>query len=228
MRSDFDKVLVERGRSGSTARSLKTGWSTFNYDPEFHDDHPTKAPCSRNRQFGYDAKQPSDLIGPLKRFLNSRVGQDWNEIQSEIHAAVDRRSVVGRHFHRHVGFLVEEHAMLIGGKAFFKEHAYEVGGFYVHPHTNKLCYQERTARDRSVPDVGQDYELNFDGYRLFRTSGVWYRNEPKEVKEWLPTYTWDYQVTDDRRWRTVVKWIRVKQLNTKELREHGLRNLVRV
>jgi len=84
MRSDMNKVVTESPRYGSRSRSKKTGLRIRRYDPEQEYDFPTRMPSSRLRQYGWDAKEFSDVLGPLRRFLQSRVGRNWNRVYGEL------------------------------------------------------------------------------------------------------------------------------------------------
>ena len=54
-------------------------------------------PVSRGRQYGWNAKEFSDLINPLKRYLRSCIGRPWNKVHSELSQKLDRRSISGSH-----------------------------------------------------------------------------------------------------------------------------------
>ena len=72
-------------------------------DPDREDDGPTRFPVARRRQYGYEAKELSDLmINPLKRYLRSCVGRPCNKVHSELSAKLDRHSVSGSHIWDHV------------------------------------------------------------------------------------------------------------------------------
>jgi hypothetical protein len=51
---------------------------------------------------GYDAKEFSDPINPLKRYLRTRIGKPWRKVHSELSRKLDRRSVSGSHIWDHV------------------------------------------------------------------------------------------------------------------------------
>src|SRR5574341_1504897 len=66
MRDDMSKVVTERPRQGHGNKSKKTtGQRIRRYDPDREYDEPTRLPIARQRQYGYDAKEFSDLINPL-------------------------------------------------------------------------------------------------------------------------------------------------------------------
>ena len=90
-------------RHGHGNRSKKiTGQRIRRYDPDQEYDEPTRLPVARHRQYGYHAKDFSDLISPLKRYLRTCVGTPWRTVHSELSLKLDRRSVSGSHIWGHV------------------------------------------------------------------------------------------------------------------------------
>jgi len=76
MRDDMAKVVTERPRRGHGNTSKKTtGRRIRTYDPDHEYDEPNRLPIAPGRQYGYDCKEFSDLINPLKRYLRSCVGR---------------------------------------------------------------------------------------------------------------------------------------------------------
>jgi hypothetical protein len=63
MRDDMAKVVTERPRRGHRNKSKKTAGSRIrHYDADLEYDEPTRLPIGRRRQYGYEAKEFSDLI----------------------------------------------------------------------------------------------------------------------------------------------------------------------
>lgn len=84
MRDDMSKVVTERPRQGHGNKSKKTtGQRIRRYDPHREYDEPTRLPIARHRQYGYDAKEFSDLINPLKRYLRTCIGKPWRKVHSD-------------------------------------------------------------------------------------------------------------------------------------------------
>ena len=82
MRDDMARVVTERPRRGHGNKSRKTtGRPIRSYDPDRDYDEPTRLPVARGRQYGYDCKEFSDLINPLRRYLRSCVGKSWAKVQ---------------------------------------------------------------------------------------------------------------------------------------------------
>ena len=102
MRRDMAKVVTEAPRGGHANPSKK--WGRRLHRDEFDaDDHgPSRAPIARRRQYGWEAKEFSDVIGPLRRYLRTQVGRPWSNVWSEVTQALDSRSVSGRHIFDHI------------------------------------------------------------------------------------------------------------------------------
>ena len=108
MRDDMAKVVTERPRRGHSNPSKKTtGLPIRRYDRDADYDEPVRLPVSRGRQYGWNAKEFSDLINPLKRYLRSCIGRPWNKVHSELSQKLDRRSISGSHIWDHVMWEIE-------------------------------------------------------------------------------------------------------------------------
>src|SRR3989344_5997814 len=114
VRADMAKVVTERPRYGHHNRSKKTAlrvrrWDrTRYYDGEDGLDGPKRIASSRYSQHGWDAKEFSDRLGPLKKFLRRQVGRHWDEVYGELSRNLDKRSLTGRHIWIHVWQHVEK------------------------------------------------------------------------------------------------------------------------
>ena len=144
MRSDMDKVVTERPRYGHANRSKKTGLKINRVDPNRDYDTPKRLSSSKGRQYGWDAKEFSDRIGPLKRFLRSQVGRHWGKVYSELSEVLDKRSLTGRHIWVHIRQEVKVDCLVGADGKIYSDPRYEpwypVKGLYVHPRTRILSY----------------------------------------------------------------------------------------
>ena len=155
MRDDMAKVVTERPRRGHSNKSKKTtGRLIRPYDPECEYDEPTRLPVARGREYGYEAKEFSDLINPLKRYLQSCVGKQWNKVHSELSRTLDRRSVSGSHIWDHVMREIEtdcyigEDRLAYSNDRTYCFSEYPINGLYVHPRTGLIREQRHPRRKR--------------------------------------------------------------------------------
>jgi hypothetical protein len=145
------KVVTESPRRGHGAPSLKTARrltkDEISSDMEDFDSGASRAPVSAHRQHGWDAKEFSDLLGPLRAYLRKQVGRPWNLVYSEMNESLDKRSISGQHIWDHVYWEVERYTQLgSDGKVYAKHVRFlksytPVTGLYVHPTTGLLCYK---------------------------------------------------------------------------------------
>ena len=143
MRRDMAKVVTEAPRCGHGNPSKKWG-RRLNKDEYHSDDHgPSRAPISAHRQYGWNAREFSDVLGPLRRYLRKQVGRPWDKIWSEITRTLDSRSLTGQHIFDHIHWEVEQHARLGEDGRLFDSGRYGAKGLirslYVHPVTGLLC-----------------------------------------------------------------------------------------
>jgi hypothetical protein len=150
MRDDMAKVVTERPRRGHGNASKKTSGARIRrFDPDEDYDGPSRHPVARGRQYGYDAKEFSDLINPLKRFLRSSIGKPWAKVHSELSRKLDRRSVAGSHIWDHVMWEIEsdcyigEDRLAYSNRRRFMHAELPIDGLYVHPTTGLLREQRR-------------------------------------------------------------------------------------
>ena len=153
MRDDMAKVVTERPRRGHHNKSRKTtGRRIRPFDPDQEYDEPTRLPVARGRQYGYEAKEFSDLINPLKRFLGSCVGKSWTKVHSELSQKLDHLSVTGSHIWDHVMREIEtdcyigEDRLVYSNRRTYCLTALPVDGLYVHPKTGLIREQRRRRR----------------------------------------------------------------------------------
>ena len=149
MRDDMAKVVTERPRRGHGNTSRKTTGSLIRrYDPDADYDQAVRLPVARRRQYGYQAKEFSDLINPLKRYLRSCVGRLWSKVHSELSRTLDRRSVSGSHIWDHVMSLIETDCYIGADRLPYSNRGHRrrgewpVNGLYVDPRTGIVRHQK--------------------------------------------------------------------------------------
>jgi len=91
MRKDMAKVVTEGPRRGHGNSSNKWGRRLTRDEYSLDDHGASRAPIARRRQYGWDAKEFSDLLGPLRRYLRKQVGRPWDKVWSEITQSIVRR-----------------------------------------------------------------------------------------------------------------------------------------
>ncbi len=111
MRADMAKVIVERPRIGSRAPSRKKGYRK--YLQRFRiEDLPTHEPLL-GRWRGLE-RWLNEHLGPMRRFLRSRVGRPWDKVHQELCEHVSFDNAVQKHVLSHVFDYVHLHVELRG------------------------------------------------------------------------------------------------------------------
>jgi hypothetical protein len=98
-------------------------------------------------------KYLSDHLGPLRRLLQSHVGQSWDEVYSQLCRQMNHNTMAGQHVLDHVWGYVERHVEMIDGIPYRKSYRglprrldwWYGDRFYVHPETGLLCTVEKTS-----------------------------------------------------------------------------------
>jgi hypothetical protein len=143
MRKDMAKVVTEAPRRGHGNPSSKWGRRLTKDEYDLDDHGASRAPISPRRQYGWNAKEFSDVLGPLRRYLHKQVGRPWDKVWSEITHTLDRRSLTGQHIFDHIRWEVEQDAWIGNdGRLYHKRRwgAIELmSGLYVHPVNRLLC-----------------------------------------------------------------------------------------
>jgi hypothetical protein len=158
-------------------------------------------------------KSLADHLGPLRRYLRSRVGEPWNDIYSDLSQRLDANSLTGQHVRDHLWDYVERHVELIDGVPHRKPYAgrlfRQLGDryydeFYVHPETGLLCLAERRSQrelkkrqGRWSATVGRSSEdcVVIDDTRQYRKiNEIWYCITLKTLPLYLTV--WDVLLKD--------------------------------
>jgi hypothetical protein len=87
MREDMDRVIIERPRKGGHTESYKHHRRT----DKLADQEELPLFEGMRRRY-YDRKQPTDLFGPLRKWLRRQVGRKWDDVHSEVCQASDLRT----------------------------------------------------------------------------------------------------------------------------------------
>jgi hypothetical protein len=145
MRKDMAKVVTEAPRRGHANPSRKWGRRLTRNEYGLDDHGPTRAPMARHRQYGWNTKEFSDVLGPLRRYLRKQVGRPWDTVWSEISQTLDSRSLTGQHILDHIRWEVEQETWIGQNGRVYRKTRYGpielVSGLYVHPITGIFCFK---------------------------------------------------------------------------------------
>lgn len=207
MRKDMAKVVTERPRRGHSNASSKWGRRLGKNEYALDDHGANRARVSRHRQYGWNAKEFSDSLGPLRRYLRKQVGRPWDKVWSEITATLDSRSLTGQHIFDHIRWEVELDAWLGDDGRLYHKRRWGtielVSGLYVHPVTRLLARKSerksafgygafRRAEEGlrpfgiAVSNATDVRRFRIDGLRLWECrNGCWFIHSYRQVQAQL-------------------------------------------
>ena len=126
------------------------------------------------------SKYLSDHLGPLRRFLRSKVGQPWNNVYSELCQRLKTNTMAGQHVISHVWDYVEQHVEIIDGVIYSKQR-YRIrldisyrDRFYIHPETGILCAVEKVPRKQKRKQEQTDVVIIDDNRQYHKLNEIWY------------------------------------------------------
>ncbi|WP_242056621.1 MULTISPECIES: hypothetical protein [unclassified Nostoc] len=125
------------------------------------------------------SKYLSDHLGPLRRFLRSKIGQPWNDVYSELCQRLKTNTMAGQHVIDHVWDYVERHVEIIDGSLYSQpERGYQIpldgsyrDRFYIHPETGILCAVKKVPRKQQQKPEQTDVVI-LDDYSVSLSNEV--------------------------------------------------------
>lgn len=192
MRADMHKVIVEeprggRGRGRHNATVRKDRCRRRMLDADALDALPHTGPIEprdgATRWFG-------EHLGPLRRFLMSRVGRPWDSVYSEIRQNLQATSTVHMHILQHLFQYVHTRVVVVGREVYDADPKYAWQGeprplwdnhrtFYVDPKSGELRRPKRGVTPWRVALAPDDVDLRRlpDGRRVAALNGAWFEVE---------------------------------------------------
>lgn len=222
MRDDIEKVICERPRVGGNYVRKKSHRRRLNrIDGETE---PKGESMHRRRPYGWQAKEFSDFLEPLKGFLAKSVGRPWSKVYAEMAALLPRDTTTGRHVWQHVRSYVEEHAVFENGRAYYPQGSggYRLGGgkkilptlrelsraqLYVSAHGLLLRYRQKKPDLRLAYTTACQLVNPRQGY--VKLGGRWYYVD-FEIVNVTPYMTWDADACGIHHHRSLEVYGRVK------------------
>jgi hypothetical protein len=212
----LDRIVIERPRGGWRA-SLKKVPGNRRHLKEITDAAYTDGIFNPYLlKLKRKSKYFSDCLGPLSRWLRSKVGQDWDDIYHELCQILDITTLSGKHILSHVWGYVERDVVLVDGIVCDRRYGRQLGSgreeLYVHPETRILCLANKV---RKLPPKKPDDFLKIDDYHHYqKLDGIWYLFElaDREELEVIHQYysrvkTWKYTASKRQCNKKQIKFI---------------------
>ena len=177
MRKDMGKVVVEKERRGSSNPNkplrgrTKKAQKAWKNEGEGFSKFESSA---RRRRYGYDAKQFGENLGPLKKFLTSRVGSKWDDVYSELCSVLSKDSVTQSHVLDHAKWYVEQNVFGFDADGIpLNERGFSVYEIFYVDADGILQKTPRKKRQKRLPE--KTYVRINDILYGKRSDGLWYR-----------------------------------------------------
>lgn len=199
MRPDFSKLLTERER-------IRHGDHFHNYrhvkGPKgLVDDEVGGRESMRSRyNHGYDRKSFNENLNPLKSWVHSGLGKNWDKYYGQLRKQFDARKVINAHILEHLFQYVEIHTFVgENGAVMYMDALYTNKGeqpiakcykeYYVCPKSGCLRKTHKLPRRSIVKEqeakVLKEKQATFrelDKHNVLRLiDGVWYHFELKQI-----------------------------------------------
>jgi len=188
----------------------------------------------------------TDLLGPLRRWLQAQVGRSWNDVYSEACAVIKPDSIIRAHVKTHLLEFVQRNTFMHDGKVSYLSTG-RGGGirpvlsekflrrvYYVHPETGLLEKIEPVSRkrwnaERGQPPIARRWVSR--NAALQQVRGLWFECQFEIVPVGVRFKAYDHALERvvsrgelTRHDRHYCLCTLKRQLSTRELRRFGLRN----
>lgn len=168
MRADMAQVIIERPRHGSSDPSRKKGYRKLLQRIPL-DEQPRQEPML-GRWHGM-SKSLNEHLGPLRRFLRSRVGRPWNHVHRELCEHVSFDNAVQKHILAHIYQYVVQFVDRCGDRIYDRRlgwsgrrRALRAGEMYLDPRTGYL-------------QIVKPHRLRRDPQRIARPEGLYLQRD---------------------------------------------------
>lgn len=182
MRSDMAKIIVERPRIKPWGAEKG---KTKKVDLEDMPQHE-----SMKKKYRHDIKQLNENLAPLRRYLNSKVGQPWDVVYSEICEHIKLNSAVQRHILEHLFSMIDTntyigddgHIYVRSGMGDFRvdEHYSSYRTLYVDPKTKTI----KRVPKKDYPKYPQEIiriDVS-DKIQYHKINSIWYEAKIEKYK----------------------------------------------
>jgi len=214
MRNYMDKLIV-KGHSVPKDRSNGKRFTERDWE-----DAPERA---RMKDRDWWNSGPRDHLNPLVNFLDSRVGQPWSKVYSEICEVTDHRSFEGRHLREHIDdMVISETELKAINSQRYRRHYWK---FY---YDDQDILRKWNGDSSWYAAYRRNHEPNADqcvknGEPYLRVNGCWFSAKYVESTIHREEYDWMLRKTVQRAHATTLI-VAKQQLGKKELKALGLSN----
>lgn len=181
MRSDMNKVIVERPRIGHS-----DGFHDWRRAKDFTgEDAPYRE--SMKVRYGWNTKSLNENLRPLERWINAQVGRKWDDVYSDICSNFNKNKTINQHILDHLFQYIErcveykEDGTIHNGDLKYKCRRYAYGN-YTELHDGELYvdkdgkvaryHTKQVIRKKNPARKNLEYEIG--NLKLVKQNGIWY------------------------------------------------------
>jgi hypothetical protein len=176
----MNKVVIERTRYGGKGGSRKT-YEKASLPREKRsfkgvdvDLRPKRESMRKKHRVNGDAKEFSDLLGPLRGYLLSKVGEPWDDVWSDICSVLKGNSLQAAHIKGHVKQMVG--GIPHSGESYFDGRWHEQGYDPVYVDEDGIVQKGKDRNWRREKEVFHYYRES-DTVEYHKLNGAWFRVE---------------------------------------------------
>lgn len=167
MRKDMHKVIAEPGRRG--------GHDVFKTRGRYLADDELPLREAIRPKGRAERKCRAHNYNPLRRYLASKVGQQWNDVFSDICANNDLRNKVQGDLREHLTWTVHTNVEVVDGEPFATDGYRIWRDFWVHPDTGALMKAPQWKRRRWVHKTEWEQIAIDSETKYVKVDGVWFK-----------------------------------------------------
>jgi hypothetical protein len=200
MRKDFHKVIIEVYRRGGRFKFPRATEMCDDID-EF----PAGGKIGVRRPHIRYRKEQADNLSPLRRYLHSKIGENWDNVWSEISSVLKGNGTLQDHVKGHVFDLITINTVMIDGEVWEKPkfgHYSRVRGLYVHPETKIVCDtppgKSRKKKRAEREEEKRKFFFEISDYECaIKVNGLWHYFKLEDLpktgveKERVTHYEWE-------------------------------------
>jgi len=172
MKKEMSKIIVERERSHNIGLKNPKGYKKRLKSLE---NAPKRESMRKRWKASAWHKELTECLGPLYRWLNSKVGQLWDKVHSELCENLKRESAIQDHVRDHAEWYVEKNVIMVKGvphdSSFFPLLWSRGRQLYVHPKTGILCQIPRRKVEKKKEE---NFIIIGSLQQIHKISGIWY------------------------------------------------------
>lgn len=184
LRTDLNKVLCEHERYGGMGDTYRVHRKSLVIDEEFS---AGKEPM--RKIYGWQRKNFSENLNPLKGLIRKNVGRKWNDFFSELNRVFDTRSVINRHILEHLYDYCEQNVLWDGKELYVNYYGRELltskhytpffvdprdGIIKVNPGVELYKQQRRINREAQIAKQLLTERKISKNERYIKTDGTWF------------------------------------------------------